>query len=240
MQIHSLFILRKTGECIYSRNVTKIFDKINPNLITPFFSAIFSFSESVILKKTPEILEMGGFRFVFENFGNYIISILADSSTSLLFIKTRINEIMNEFGKFMVEKSVEEDEQILNPSFDRKIDLIISGDQEIIDFLKKMLMGNEISGAALLLINGRVIYSSLPQDILLSSLKELEIRHMIANEFDMTFYRLENQQKIFSKIVKIPWKLDPLLIVVLFDASVPLGMAEINMDKIAKTIENII
>ncbi|MHA1679261.1 MAG: hypothetical protein ACTSW3_10905 [Promethearchaeota archaeon] len=250
MQIHSLFILRKTGECIYSRNFTKIFDKINPNLITPFFSAIFSFSESVILKKTPEILEMGGFRFVFEIFGNHIISILADSSTSLLFIKTRINEIMNEFGKFMVEKSVEEDEQILNPSFDRKIDLIISGDQEIasemvlykkiIDFLKKMLMGNEISGAALLLINGRVIYSSLPQDILLSSLKELEIRHMIANEFDMTFYRLENQQKIFSKIVKIPWKLDPLLIVVLFDASVPLGMAEINMDKIAKTIENII
>ena len=186
------------------------------------------------------------------DFGGMIINCDKCQKNSYIKIKNPAETYIRDGGSKTEywDNEIIKDEQILNPSFDRKIDLIISGDQEIasemvlykkiIDFLKKMLMGNEISGAALLLINGRVIYSSLPQDILLSSLKELEIRHMIANEFDMTFYRLENQQKIFSKIVKIPWKLDPLLIVVLFDASVPLGMAEINMDKIAKTIENII
>jgi len=89
-------------------------------------------------------------------------------------------------------------------------------------------------------INGKVIYSSLPHDILLLSLKELEIRYTVSRDFSTTFYSLENEQKVFSKIIKIPWKLDPLLFVVLFDSTVPFGMAEINLDKFSKTIENII
>jgi hypothetical protein len=76
--------------------------------------------------------------------------------------------------------------------------------------------------------------------VLLSSLKELEIRHMVANEFHMTFYTLQNEQKVFSKIIEIPWKLDPLIIVALYESKVPLGMAELNLNKMGKTIQNII
>ncbi|GAJ23714.1 unnamed protein product, partial [marine sediment metagenome] len=36
MNIHSLFILKNTGICIYSKNITSDFDNIDPNLITPF------------------------------------------------------------------------------------------------------------------------------------------------------------------------------------------------------------
>ena len=56
----------------------------------------------------------------------------------------------------------------------------------------------------------------------------------------MTFYSLGNDQKVFSRIINIPWKLEPLLIVVLYESSVPLGMAEVNLDKITKAIQNII
>lgn len=250
MKIHSLFILTKSGACIYSRNFTDDFENIEPNLITPFFSAIFSFSENVISKKTPEVLEMGGFRFVFKTGEEHIYAILADSSASLLFITSRLNGIAKEFDDFLEHNKIEEYEQLDDSNFDEKIDSMITGDEEItesqalyrkiVELIKNQIFENEILGAALFTINGKVIYSSLPQEILLNSLKELEIRHMVANEFNTTFYSLDNYQKVFSKIVHIPWKLDPLLIVILFESSVPLGMAEVNLDKMSKTIENII
>lgn len=248
MRIHSLFILKKTGACIYSRNFTDSFRNIEPNLITPFFSAIFTFSENVISKKTPEVLEMGGFRFVFKIFKEYIFAILSDSSASLLFVKSRLLSITVIFEEFIRSNKVEDYQEIQNAYFDDQINKIISGQEEgqeplyrkIVELITNLVFENEILGAALFSINGNVIYSSLPQEILLSSLKELEIRYAVANEFDTTFYSLENGQKIFSKMIEIPWKLDPLILVVLFDSTTVTGMAEVNLDKISKKIQNII
>jgi len=250
MKIHSLFILSKTGACLYSRNFSEDFKNIEPNLITPFFSAIFSFSENVISQKTPEILEMGTFRFVFQIKEKFIYTLLADSSVSLLFVKSRLKTIANVFEIFLEENEIEEHEIVQNDKFDERIDGIITGEEEIInskvlygkiiDLIKELVYENEILGAALFAINGKVIYTSLPQDILLSSIKELEIRFMVANEFEETFYSLENDQRVFSKRINIPWKLEPLIIVVLFDSGIPTGMAEVNLDKIVKNVENII
>ena len=250
MKIHSLFILNKAGACLYSRNITSDFENIEPNLITPFFSAIFSFSESVISKETPEILEMGGFRIAFKVEGDYIYAILADTSANLLFIESRLTSIVQEFKEFLENNKVESYEMIKDSEFDAKIDSIITGEEElvssqplykkIIDLFNRLTLENEIIGAALFSINGKVIFSSLPYKILLSSLKELEIRHIVANEYTLTFYSLENGEKVFSRIINIPWKLDPLLIVVLYESSVPLGMCEVNLEKITRTIQNII
>ena len=250
MKLHSLFILTKAGACLYSRNITKDFENIEPNLITPFFSAIFSFSEKVISKETPEILEMGGFRIVFKVEGEHIYAILADTSANILYINSRLASIIQIFKEFLQNNIVEDYEKIQNSDFDAKIDSIIKGEDElsssqplykkIIDLIKRLTLENEILGAALFSINGNVIFSSLPHDILLSSLKELEIRHIVANEYSLTFYSLENNQKVFSRIIDIPWKLDPILIVLLYESSVPLGMAEVNLEKITKTIQNII
>ncbi|MHA1477494.1 MAG: hypothetical protein ACTSPU_04775 [Promethearchaeota archaeon] len=250
MKLHSLFILNKAGACLYSRNITDSFENIEPNLITPFFSAIFSFSESVISKETPEVLEMGGFRIVFKVEGEHIYAILADTSANILYINSRLASIVQVFKEFLESNVVEDYEEIHNSEFDAKIVSIIKGDDElssslplykkIIELIKKLTIENEILGAGLFSINGKIIFTSLPQDILLSSLKELEIRHIAATEYSLTFYSLENNQKVFSRIIDIPWKLDPLLIVVLYDSSVPLGMCEVNLEKITKTIQNII
>ena len=252
MKIHSLFILKKTGVCIYSRNFTKDFDNIEVNLITPFFSAIFSFSEKVISRKTPEILEMRELRFVFKVRDDLIFSILSDSSASLLFVTTRLERISDVFfEEFPDPSKIKDYMQIENSKLDNMIDSIIRGEDEIymsktfyqkaIDMFKELMYENEIIGAALLTTKGNVIYTSLPNEIMVNSLKELEIRYMVgALNLPEMHYTLENGQKVFSKVVDIPWKLDPLLVVVLYDSTVPLGMAEVNLTRVANKITNII
>jgi hypothetical protein len=252
MKIHSLFILKKTGICIYNRNFTKDFENLEVNLITPFFSAIFSFSENVILKKTPEILEMSDLRFVFKIQEDLIFTILSDSSVSLIFVNSRLLRIIDEFLDLFPDLSQIKDYlQVEEPKFDELVDLIITGEEEIylskvffqkvIDVFKELMYEDEIIGAALLSTKGNIIYTSLPNEILVNSLKELEIRYRVgALTLPEMYSRLENGQKIVSKIIDIPWKLDPLLIVVLYDSTVPLGMAEVNLNKIAKKIINII
>ncbi|MFX0175154.1 MAG: hypothetical protein ACFE85_02870 [Candidatus Hodarchaeota archaeon] len=193
---------------------------------------------------------MGGFRFVFKTHNAYIFTLLSDSSTSLLFVNSRLERLTEIFNEFLEENEIEDSEEIHNTTFDKKIDSVITGEEDIvlsqplyrkiIELINNLVFENEIIGAALMNINGKVIYSSLPHDILLSSLKELEIRYTVSRDFNTTFYSLENEQKVFSKIIRIPWKLDPLLFVVLFDSTVPFGMAEINLDKFSRTIENII
>ncbi|TFF85413.1 MAG: hypothetical protein EU518_01210 [Promethearchaeota archaeon] len=250
MNIHSFFILKKNGACIYSRNFTNEIN-YNINLITPFFSAIFSFSDKVISRDL-EVLEMGGLRFVFEIKDDFIFVLLSDSSVSILFVNTRLEKIGDIFfKKFHDKQSIRDYQEIEDKEFDEMVDSIIKGEEEIfqqrilyrkmIELFKNQINQNEIVGAAVLNINGNIIYSSLPNDILLRSLKELEIRFMTgAVELPELFYSLEDGRKVFSKYVKIPWKLDNFLVVLLFEKNTPLGMAEINLQKISKQMLNLI
>ena len=67
-----------------------------------------------------------------------------------------------------------------------------------------VLIKTKIYSDTLFIINGKVIFTSLLRDILFSSLKELEIRHMVANEFNLIFVSLDNRQKVFSRTIDIP------------------------------------
>lgn len=252
MKIHFLFILKKTGICLYSRKFTNEFDSLEVNLITPFFSAIFSFSENILSKKTPEILEMSGLRFIFRVQEDLIFSILSDSSSSLLFVTSRLSRIMDEFyDKYPDPSKLKDYQELENPDFDDIVDSIITGKEELylseafykkaIKIFKDLIFEDEMVGAALLTTQGNIIYTSLPNEILVNSLKELEIRFMVgALYLPEAYYSLENGQKVFSKIVDIPWKLDPLLVVALYDSVVPLGLADLNLNKLINQIANII
>ncbi|MFW9819360.1 MAG: hypothetical protein ACFFE5_07095 [Candidatus Thorarchaeota archaeon] len=252
MNIHSLFILKKTGVCIYSRNFTNDFENLEVNLITPFFSAIFSFSENVISRKTPEILEMSELRFVFKVDQNLIFSLLSDSTASLLFVTSRLERIADVFlQEYPDTTEIKDYQEIENLKLDKMVDSIIRGEDEIfmsqsfykkvINVFEELMYENELIGAALLTTKGNTIYTSLPNEILVNALKELEIRYMIgALDLPEMYYGLKNGQKVFSKVVDIPWKLDPLLVVVLYDSTVPLGMCDMNLQKLANKITNII
>jgi len=155
------------------------------------------------------------------------------------------------FEKYPDTSKIKDYEQLEIPDFDKIVDTIITGEEEFylsqtfyskaIDIFKDLISEDEILGAALLTTRGNVVYTSLPYEIMVNSLKELEIRFMVgALNLPESYYSLENGQKVFSKIVDIPWKLDPLIIVCLYDSTVPLGMAETNLNKLGNQIINII
>jgi len=252
MQIHWLFILNKGGVCLYSKSFTKEYKGIDVNLITPFFSAIFQFSQNVVSKDLEE-LEMGGLRFTFRIENEFIFVLLSDVSVSILFTSTRLLAISDAFFRIYYRMDKLRDvKEIENPEFDKTIESIITGAEEIFesrDFYKKvinlfkdMIFSNDITGAALLSTQGNIIYSSLPSEILLSSVKELEIRFMSGvMSLPEAFYSLESGEKVFSSIVSedIAAGLN-FFIVLLFDSSVPLGMAEMNLMKTTKAIKKLV
>ncbi len=249
MNIHSLFILRTAGTCLYNRNFTKDFSKLDKDLVTPFFSAIFSFAENVITRKLEE-LEMSGLRFAIRIKNDFIFVLLADTSVSLLYISSRLDKIIDVFFRVYEQLgNLRDYQEIDNPKFDDLIDAVVSGQDEmfrnqvfyekIINFFKTFGFKNDITSAAVLSTNGKIIYSSLPNEILLKSLKELEIRFISGMmTLPEMYYSLENGQKVFSTIMKISHKMD-LIIVLLFDALIPLGLAELNLKRVTKRIKEL-
>ena len=252
MQIHWLFILNKGGVCLYSRRFTEEYKDIDVNLITPFFSAIFQFSRNVVSKPLDE-LEMGGLRFTFKVENEFIFVLLSDISISILFTSTRLIAISDAFFRIYYRMDKLRDiKEIENPEFDKLIESIITGEEELFksrDFYKKvinvfkdMIFQNELSGAALLSTQGNIIYSSLPSEILLSSVKELEIRFMSGvMSLPEAFYSLESGEKVFSSIVSedIAAGLN-FFIVLLFESSVQLGMAELGLIRVKKAIKKLV
>ncbi len=250
MQIHSLYILKNSGIPLYSRNFTEEFDKIDVNLLTPFFSAIFQFSETLVRRKLEE-LEMSGLRFTIKEENNFIFVLLSDSSVSILFTSTRLISIADAFFReyYQLDK-LREYMQIENPKFDKIIDSIIKGEDEIlesrkfypkiIDLFTDLILQNEIVGAALLNTKGSILYNSLPNKLLLNSIRELEIRFMSGTlTLPEMFYSLENGQKVFCSILSGFGAFD-FFIVLLFEKSIPLGMCELNLFKITNSTEKLI
>jgi len=252
MKIHSLFILKTSGVCLYSRNFTNELENLQANLITPFFSALFSFSKNVISRKIEE-LEMADLRFVFKVFRDeFIFVLLADSSVSLLFLKSRIERITKVFIELYNELGIMKDyKEIENEEFDDQIDSIITGEEDIfkshdfylkvIEYFRDLIFQNEIVGAALVSTRGNIIYSSLPSDILLGSLRELEIRFISGVTYlPQLFYSLENGQKVVSGMISHEEQEVTFLAVLLFESSVPFGMAEVFLYKAIKNIKNLL
>ncbi|TFG26057.1 MAG: hypothetical protein EU532_10830 [Promethearchaeota archaeon] len=250
MKIHSLYILKSSGIPLYVRYFTEDFQKIDTNLLTPFFSAIFTFSESLVSRKLEE-LEMSGLRFTIKEENEFIFVLLSDQSVSTLFTSTRLIGIADAFFReyYQLDK-LREFTQIENPKFDKIIDSIIKGEEEmpatrkiypkIIDLFTNLILQNEIVGASLLNAKGSILYNSLPDNLLLNSIRELEIRFISGTlTLPEMFYSLENGQKVFSSLMTNIGVFN-FFIVLLFDKSIPLGMCEVNLFKIRNSIEKLI
>ncbi|MFW9898868.1 MAG: hypothetical protein ACFFDO_06375 [Candidatus Thorarchaeota archaeon] len=111
--------------------------------------------------------------------------------------------------------------------------------QDIINLLRSSLDDKDILGAGLFTIQGRVLYSSLPQNTLFNTIRELEVR----DEKKLTgvkrlFLQLENDQKVCSQYMEI---YDTKFILVLFFSSLlKLGMGNMILRKLAQKIEKLI
>lgn len=250
MEIHSLYILKESGVCFYSRNFSDEDHKIKVDLITPFFSAILSFSENVVSKRL-EVLEMSGLRFVFRKERGFVFVVLADDDANLLFIRSRLDKITQAFfrtfgNQFELEGN--DCEVIENPKFDEIVDSYIHAEDDenqvkstglyskVIDYFKKLKNEHEILGAALLTTKGTIIFSSLTEDLLFRVMKELEIRYMTGT-FDVPqlFYTLGNGQKVCERIISYR-NFISLLLVVQFEPNYQLGMVDYETETIAEKL----
>lgn len=249
MKIHSLYILNESGACIYQRLFTEKFKEIPTDLVTPFFSAILSFSEKLISRKI-EVLEFADLRFVFRPRDDFIFILLAYSTENLLFLNSVLEKISTVFLEKVKELNWVIDEVLINQELDVLIDQLICGEQEVLKFKSNPgyvkvldLMGDlitegEIIGAAILSEKGIIIYSSLSDDVLGRSMRELEIRYQ-TRSFDVPehFYILKNGQKVSEKIIQCEDSSDFLLIVQ-FPSSAQLGMVDFTTENIVESIKD--
>lgn len=248
-QIHVLYILKQSGECIYSRIFSNQFKNIKIGLITPFFSAFFTFSDKVLSEKV-DLLEMGDYKLLFRKKGDYIFSLQADNKMSNLFLNSRLDKIIDIFFFSFEEKGWDSDEVIQDVKFDSVIDEIVYGGGNLLkridiyrrieNFFENAIRSNDIMGGALLSNTGQVIHSSLPEEILISSIKEMEIRTMSGfSRVPESFFSLENGQKVFSKEIKHEGGNNSIyfVVILLFSKSISLGMAEVILNKISKRLK---
>ncbi len=183
MEIHAVFILKESGECIYNRIFSKQFENLQVNLITPLFSAFFIFSREV-LSEQPEILELGKYRFSFRKERDYIFALQADTSMSNIYLKNCLKKIPEVFFVGLESRGWKDYEVINDLKFDTVIDDIIFGGVNILkkidlykrleEYFNDLMVKDDILGVGLLSTTGEIIYSALPERILVSSLKELE------------------------------------------------------------------
>ncbi|MHA2283430.1 MAG: hypothetical protein ACXAC5_21530 [Promethearchaeota archaeon] len=151
-KVHSLFILRDFGTCIYSRNFTGKFDNIDIDLVTNFFGALFSFVEEVTSERM-ENLEMLNVRLVFRSTKdflenqeeNLIFCLMADIGENSIFLRNSLFMIMMQFYNMyedllpdrvkgtpkLVREARKDYIVIKNNDLDTVIDSIISGEWEI-------------------------------------------------------------------------------------------------------------
>ncbi|MBD3211000.1 MAG: hypothetical protein GF311_00180 [Candidatus Lokiarchaeota archaeon] len=106
------------------------------------------------------------------------------------------------------------------------------------NLFENLINKNEILGAAIVKPLGLIIYSSLPEEILSNLLKELEIRaRAYKSNYKKIIYLLDNNQKLISTQTESRFKFKRNhIIMVLFESSVSIGIAEVKFNKILKYI----
>jgi hypothetical protein len=269
MEIHTLYILQETGVCIYSIHFTKKLEELDTDLITALFSALISFSKD-LTSRGLEILEMIDLKIAFKIKDGMIFVIISDLTASSIFLIDCLEKISHWFLDYYKKLGPSREYRIIQDNMlDGAFKATVKGlihpfvyrsPKKIIKYFNSLISNDEIIGAAVFSINGIVFYSSLPQMLLINSLKEFEnvsklglnelynaakrygggkkVREKVINLFPKEkITLLSNNQKLFCKF--ITHRTFALIIIVLFDSRISLGIADIELQKISNNIINL-
>lgn len=243
--IHNLFIFNRSGVCFYGKNFTDYF-KVEKNLVSPFITALMSFSKEMIGKKF-KTLEMGDVKFVIFEKGPLNYNILCDTIENENFLEDAISKINKRLSTYMSKKNINIDKQIV---FDVELNGVIEEiiadtfssefnskiEEQIIEYMKKVTGFDEIDGTILLTDRGKVIYSSYNKLDLKNFLKEVEFRVKIHNNSILKlFYTLKDKRFIFSEYVQSKY-----FIILVFHSHVKFGMAEHYLTRIVNAVKKIL
>lgn len=196
--IFDFYILEKKGTCIFHQNFSVIDKKkVEADLISGFFSAMFMFSKEISDRRL-EILELEGVRLIFEEGileggeDQYIFVAFVDESESTTQIQDILSKIKSKFlqnyGKILI--SWNRNTEVFN-GFEKQIELIIiKADLDrfmLIEKLEEIIQIRErthLEGIAIYTIMGDLMISDteLPQALksYISKTIELQLKTKIA------------------------------------------------------------
>jgi hypothetical protein len=241
--IHNIFIFNRAGICFYCKIFTDYFE-VEKNLVSPFITAIMSFSKELIGKKF-KTLEMGDVKFVIFEKGSIIYNILCDSIENETFLAGIVYKINKRLKSYLFKNKIDIDEHIVyDGKFNNIIDDIIDDcfssefdleiEQEIVEYLKDLKLIDEIDGIILLTDRGTVIYSSYNKIDLKNFLKEVEFRVKIYNNSILKlFYTLKDRRFIFSEYIQ-----NKYFLILVFDSHVKFGVAAHYLTQIVDSVKN--
>ncbi|MFX1315489.1 MAG: hypothetical protein ACFE9T_06460 [Promethearchaeota archaeon] len=240
--IHNLFIFNKSGICFYGKSFTDYY-RMEKNLISPFITALMSFSKEMIGKKFKTI-DMGDIKLaIFEKKSLYY-GVLCDSIENVILLDDIISKINVQLLNFVHRNKINITAEIIYDSeLNRTIDNIIENtfssefdlknEENIIEYLKDLTLNDEIDGVILLTDRGKLLYSSLNKIDLRNFLKEVDFRVKICNNSILKmFYTFKNKKFIFSEYVN-----ESYFVILVFDSKIKFGMAEFILRKVVKSIK---
>jgi hypothetical protein len=110
--------------------------------------------------------------------------------------------------------------------------------KEILQILRDCVDDKEILGSGIFSIEGKVLYSSLPQTTLFNTIKEFEVRserNLVSVK--QMYLELENNEKFISKFMQINGM--KFNLVLMFSFRVKFGMGNLHLRDLLKKIRNL-
>lgn len=243
--IHNLFVFNKSGVCFYGRNFTD-YIKVEKNLISPFISALMSFSKEMIGQKF-KIIEMEDIKIVIFEKNSLYYGVLCNRVENITVLEDVILKIHHRITSYLIKKNVNINAEIiydreLNEAIEEVIAIALSyefGSQkemEVIAYLTNLISTDDIEGIILLTDRGKVIHSSYNNIDLKNFLKEVDFRVKIYNNSILKlFYTFKDKKFIFSEYV-----LDTYFIILVFSSNIKFGLAEHYLTKAVNKIKTTI
>ncbi|MFX0024357.1 MAG: hypothetical protein ACFE9S_18710 [Candidatus Hermodarchaeota archaeon] len=110
--------------------------------------------------------------------------------------------------------------------------------QDLVNLLRSSVDDREIIGTAVFTNKGKVIYASVPSDILFNVIKEFEVRkEKQLQDIDKMFLELKNQQKVCFEYIEVQNK--EFILVLIFSKIVNFGMGSMLFNNIKNKIKKI-
>jgi len=110
--------------------------------------------------------------------------------------------------------------------------------QDILQILRDCVDDKEILGSGIFSIEGKVLYSSLPQTTLFNTIREFEVRserNLVSVK--QMYLELENSEKFISKFMQISGM--KINLVLMFSFRVKFGMGNLHLRDLLKRIEKL-
>jgi len=129
--------------------------------------------------------------------------------------------------------------EYLDKDEEQEVHHLIPKLDNIIHVLRKVVDDKEILGSALLSIDGKIIYSSLPPDTLFNTIREFEVRKE-ENLIDTSriYLVLENEQMVCSRFFDINQR--KYIMILIFTPKVKLGMGNLILRQLEKDVMDLI